>query len=857
MLSDLFDDSALQSACRDWSNANISSELARDGLLERIRQLLVLMKSFPRLVSHVDLICLIRQWQLRNMAAGANYWLRVPRSDGWPSASAWREAGFDVAEFNDGFDARARPIRIPWLGIQENIFDDVFAEIFSRTSLEVPADPCLRRLLGNDTCLSEGQREALRAVIHLPADVTLIANLPTGSGKSSLCHLPPLFYGEGHLTLTIVPTVALAIDQARRMKKLLLQQSPSWEATPLAYHGGLTPKERDDVRRAIQNGTQRMIFASPESATGSLRNALEHAAAVGRLTHIVVDEAHLVATWGSGFRPEFQLLPALVRHLRKISHEGAKRSVRLILASATLTKGTIDVLQKHFGPAAQTELISGVHLRSEPRYTFKRCRSKVEQRERVLEVLKLAPRPFILYVTKPEEAVEFRALLRDQGFGRIEQFTGLTGASERDHLLSAWNLGTLDGMVATSAFGLGVDKADVRTIVHATLPESLDRFYQEVGRSGRDGKASASLLLYTEEDIHQARGISLQRLIGNDLGYKRWGAMIGTTVWQQPNSDLVWVDLDALRSDLYQHSAANRGWNFRTLNLMALAGMLEICALRSYLPEFRQREDEVVREADAFYAAVRILETGHLNEAFFNARMNTIRSVINESSDESVESVLDVASGKVEISLALTSTYELARDNAYVPVTRCCGGCPQHWTDEQESSKYDKPFVSRISRFATRMAWRKATATLPLFSPNLLIVTCPEAASGAVVRRSLIEALLSKTQPHTVLLDVPAGSQEWTDVWDAVSRAGSDAFIDTFDSGKAASLDGGDAEVRIVLWSATSISQDVRGALLSSPCALTVLVIPTDIKDPDRPDRRWTDVIDHLSSDTLLKELSA
>lgn len=857
MLSDLFDDSALQSACRDWSNASISPELALDGLLERIRQLLVGMKSFPRFVSHVDLICLIRQWQQRNMAAGADSWLRVSRHDDWPSVTLWREAGFDVAEFSDGFDVRTRPVRFPWFGVQEDIFDDVFAELFSRTSLEVPADPMLSRLLRNDTCLSEGQREALRAVVHLPADVTLIANLPTGSGKSSLSHLPPLFHGEGHLTLTIVPTVALAIDQARRMEELLLQQSPFWEVTPLAYHGGLTQKERDDVRRAIQSGTQRMIFVSPESATGALRDALEHAAAIGRLTHIIVDEAHLVATWGSGFRPEFQLLPALVRHLRKISHEGAKRSIRLILASATLTKGTIDVLQKHFGPAAQTELISGVHLRSEPRYAFKRCRSKTEQRERVLEVLKLAPRPFILYVTKPEEAVAFCALLRDEGFGRIDHFTGLTLASERVHLLRSWNSGMLDGMVATSAFGLGVDKADVRTIVHATLPESLDRFYQEVGRSGRDGKASASLLFYTDEDIEQARGMSLQRLIGNDLGYKRWGAMIATTVWQQPNSDLVWIDLDALRSDLHQHSAANRGWNFRTLNLMALAGLLEICELRSHRPESRHVEDEVVREADAFYAAVRILETGHLNEAFFNARMNTIRNVINESSDESVEAVLDVVAGNIEISHALSSTYEVARDNAYVPVTRCCGGCPEHWTNKQVSSKYGKPFVSRISRFATRKAWRKATATLPLLSPNLLIVTCPEAANGAVVRGALIEALLSKTQPHTVLLDAPAGSQEWTDVWNAVGRAGSDAFIDTFDPSKAASLDGGAGEVRIVLWSTTPISQDVRGSLLSSPCDLTVLVIPNDIKDPDRPDRRWADVIDHLSFDTLLRELSA
>ena len=162
-----------------------------------------------------------------------------------------------------------------------------------------------------------------------------------------LAQLPPLLAKEGSLTLVIVPTVALAIDQAARMRELLPQLTDEDLLPPLAYHGGLNAEERSAVWKSLVAGRQPVLFTSPEHATGGLRDVLVRAAAQGRLSHLVVDEAHLVTGWGNGFRPAFQLLPALAASLRKAA--GAS-GLRVVLASATLTASTVTALRRLLGP---------------------------------------------------------------------------------------------------------------------------------------------------------------------------------------------------------------------------------------------------------------------------------------------------------------------------------------------------------------------------------------------------------------------------------------------------------------------------------------------------------------------------
>jgi superfamily II DNA helicase RecQ len=118
------------------------------------------------------------------------------------------------------------------------------------------------------------------------------------------------------------------MDQAARMKELLRQRFPYRDSPPLAFHGGLSKEERAQVHRALREGTQPILFVSPEFAVGSLRESLEHAASQARLHRVFIDEAHLVIGWGNGFRPAFQLLPALVRMLRSCAGSNGIRADR-------------------------------------------------------------------------------------------------------------------------------------------------------------------------------------------------------------------------------------------------------------------------------------------------------------------------------------------------------------------------------------------------------------------------------------------------------------------------------------------------------------------------------------------------
>jgi len=143
-----------------------------------------------------------------------------------------------------------------------------------------------------------------------------------------------------------------------------------------------------------------------------------------------------------------------------------------------------------------------------------------------LEALRHAPRPFILYLTTREDArAWFNTLKFSEGYQRIRRFDGETPDEERKAIISAWVANKIDGVVATSAFGVGMDKQDVRTIIHATIPETLDRFYQEVGRGGRDGKHSISLLVYGDSDWSIPKSMATPTIISNELGFARWRAL--------------------------------------------------------------------------------------------------------------------------------------------------------------------------------------------------------------------------------------------------------------------------------------------------------------------------------------------
>lgn len=841
----MFDFFSLQQICANWPHGVILRGTAKTKLFERVRQVLLAIRDGDMNCA-ADLVPLLRQAILLQKHGGQQADLVVPVRAGWPSEDAWTAAGCSCWVNNGVAHVDARLPQLAWLGEAANLFDDAYLEVPSRPNYRVPMDPFMEKATSLREYLSRGQREALRAMFQLSAGMTLLANLPTGSGKSLLGQAAALVQGGlGKITLVIVPTVALAIDQMRRMKEMLQTLEPGWEGPPLAYHGGVDQDDRRRIRQAILDGSQRILFASPESVTGSLRRPIEAAARSGYIRTVVIDEAHLVVGWGDAFRPAFQLLPAMVRTLRQ---RNPGQPIRVVLASATLTANTVKILRTLFGPPSNTYMVAGVHLRSEPRYGSHEAANAAERTAMTLEAVHAAPRPFILYLTERSHAKMWHQRLVTHGYRRLALFHGGTDDRERERILKDWANNAIDGVVATSAFGLGVDKSDVRTVIHATLPESLDRFYQEVGRGGRDGDACASLLLFEAQDIPLARSIASPTLIGNDNGLERWELMLSKSRPDKTDPELHWLDITLRPPHLKQNSDANKAWNLRTLTLMARAGLVEVHAVDAGVADSDAPSvvDQLTR------AAVRIINPGHRKPDVFNRALDDARAGTFGSSERGVDLMIEVARHRHEMSAVLSQIYSIHLPGATVGVEACCAGCARDWTARPRPFGYQDPVVGRIPRMQAMdiEAWRRRW---PMETDNTLLIALPSAEINGKLPAELIGLLLDALPVHTVLL-AERSPQHLLELvrHHLQERWAQPIFVDRYARDTDEVLYGAMAEVRIVV---ADPLKPLPQLIWLSECALQIILVASDLPDLQLPFRRLLDTRAHINYQEFIARL--
>lgn len=433
------------------------------------------------------------------------------------------------------------------------------------------AEEWLEKTTGKKLWRSHVQKEGCWEILNAEPGTTHLIGLPTGAGKSLLFQVAAAF--SSRLTVVVVPTIALGLDQMASARKL-----------PAAVY--LNPQNyssqdgMESVKDAVANRQCRLLFTSPEACvSGGMRAILDKHAQDGWLEWVVVDEAHIVESWGADFRIEFQLLGALVREWRSRT----ERQLKTLLLSATFAESTKEMLRGLFvDPGGHWKANVIQRLRPEIHYHFKNASCEEEQVTWVMESLLHLPRPMILYVTEKAEADAYCQRAKEIGLKRVACFHGDTPNWQRSRIMEEWRTDRIDLMVATSAFGMGVDKPDVRCVLHACFPESIDRFYQEVGRGGRDGASTQSVMIYTKRDQKVGKGLT-PTLLKSETITDRWAALWASRRGVNGETECFQLRTDARRDDFvgrrtYQE---NIRWNKRLLQMLHRGRLLSITGLVS------------------------------------------------------------------------------------------------------------------------------------------------------------------------------------------------------------------------------------------------------------------------------------
>lgn len=324
-----------------------------------------------------------------------------------------------------------------------------------------------------------------------------LALMPTGGGKSLCFQVPTMVmcaentqrcsvYGEEGqgLCLVITPLIALMKDQVENLYQRGIQAA--------AVYTGMTHEEQ---RIALDNclfGPYHFLYVSPERLESEeFRSRLKDLP----ICLIAIDEAHCISQWGYDFRPSY-LRIADIRQLFP--------QVPVLALTATATPDVVDDIQERLGFRKKNVFKKSFH-RDNLQYVVRYTEKKDEQ---ILHILSRVPGSSIIYVRNRKRAQEVAAWLIEQGMAADFYHAGLT-TRERTQKQKAWkNYNGKEGiriMVCTNAFGMGIDKPDVRLVIHHDLPDTLEAYYQEAGRAGRDGKTAFAVLLYNPTDKTKAR----------------------------------------------------------------------------------------------------------------------------------------------------------------------------------------------------------------------------------------------------------------------------------------------------------------------------------------------------------------
>ncbi len=551
-------------------------------------------------------------------------------------ADLYLPGDIDISENSFGLKIDGHEKCYATMGLPDYLNEKIVEQAFMRGEISedkqdeafLGVSPNIFRITGFKYFKNLSQKIAVTGALNMPEGYTALISLPTGGGKSLITQAMA-YQKDAGLTIVVVPTVSLALDQERVAREIIkvanLQEIYCYYGDPqcdkAAIYNGLTNKKL------------RLLFISPEALIKNeyLRKLIDDANKTGYLRNIIIDEAHIVIEWGNFFRMDYQCLEPWRNALL---HDNDK--LRTVLLSATFEKTTVNMLKEMFSEKGKWLEIRCDALRKEPRFNLIKAKSYTDKRRKLAELLNVLPRPMIVYVTSPDQAEGIKKLAIEKGFQNVVTFTGATKGGMRKKIIDEWSNNEYDLIVATSAFGVGVDKSDVRTVLHMYVPENANKYYQELGRGGRDGLPSLSVMcVYPQEDLDSAfylttKVLSTKKIVGrwnsmlNSLSSKRYLDTYALDTSVKPNySDTDYAE-DANIADIK--------WNIYVILLLRRKGLINILEMfvdpgtEKYVIRVRINNDLLLKNNSAMADLINQIrdEEWAKNEADFRVMSNAV-----------------------------------------------------------------------------------------------------------------------------------------------------------------------------------------------------------------------------------------
>jgi ATP-dependent DNA helicase RecQ len=329
----------------------------------------------------------------------------------------------------------------------------------------------------------EGQEEIIQSVID---ENDTMVYMPTGWGKSLVYQLPTLM--KSGITIVISPLISLMKDQVDKLTYLGIHAA--------LINSTLSQLEIENILQEVQfantsRNPLKFVYIAPERLGSTV---FKRAFSDTRIALVAIDEAHCISQWGHDFRPSYMK----IRDFIEMLHQGKTRNFPIVALTATATPRVREDIRERLGLTVYKEFVRGFD-RKNIVIVVREISAKEEKQKKVLEILGKTPGTGIIYCSSRKNVIELTEYLQSKWL-KVGSYKGDMNPELREREQNAFMSGQYKAIVATNAFGMGIDKADIRFVIHYNLPGSIENYYQEVGRAGRDGKKSFWVVLASYGD---------------------------------------------------------------------------------------------------------------------------------------------------------------------------------------------------------------------------------------------------------------------------------------------------------------------------------------------------------------------